>query len=188
MLIVCPNCATSYDVDVASLRPDGRRVRCVRCRTIWHAELPHEERLIAAAEALAPVRRAVEAVAEVAAADGGNRGHPRSNSMPPRAPKPTVGGADVRSVRRSAAVRYARRRGISAVAEDSSVEVESPPIAPGEAEAISRLSTSRRTLTSRQAPNRSKILRPLPPAAIPGRASAGVCNGRYRDCSRASWR
>jgi predicted Zn finger-like uncharacterized protein len=63
MLIVCPNCATSYDVDVASLRPNGRRVRCVRCRTIWQAELSHADKLLAAADALAPVRRTVEAVA-----------------------------------------------------------------------------------------------------------------------------
>ena len=91
MLIVCPNCATSYDVDVASLRPDGRRVRCVRCRTIWHAELPHNEKLIAAAEALAPVRRAVEAVAEAAARK--RRSPPslrRSNSTPRRAPRPNL--------------------------------------------------------------------------------------------------
>jgi predicted Zn finger-like uncharacterized protein len=67
MLIVCPNCATSYDVDAASLRPNGRKVRCVRCRSIWQAELPHAERLIAAAEELAPVRRTVEAMAEIAA-------------------------------------------------------------------------------------------------------------------------
>src|ERR1700722_179456 len=67
MLIVCPNCATSYDVDVASLRPNGRKVRCVRCKTIWHAELSHADRLMAAAEALAPVRRAVDAVAEAVA-------------------------------------------------------------------------------------------------------------------------
>ncbi len=66
MLIVCPNCATSYDVEVASLRPNGRRVRCVRCRTVWQAKLSHAERLMAAAEELAPVRRAVEAVAEAA--------------------------------------------------------------------------------------------------------------------------
>src|SRR5271169_6294669 len=59
MLIVCPNCATSYDVDVASLRPNGRKVRCVRCRTVWQAELSHAARLMAAAEALAPVRHAV---------------------------------------------------------------------------------------------------------------------------------
>jgi predicted Zn finger-like uncharacterized protein len=67
MLIVCPNCATSYDVDVASLRPNGRKVRCVRCRTIWQAELSLADKLLAAADALAPVRRTVEAVAEAVA-------------------------------------------------------------------------------------------------------------------------
>jgi predicted Zn finger-like uncharacterized protein len=67
MLIVCPNCATSYDVEVASLRPNGRRVRCVRCRTIWQAEMSHADKLLAAADALAPVRRTVEAVAEAVA-------------------------------------------------------------------------------------------------------------------------
>jgi predicted Zn finger-like uncharacterized protein len=71
MLIVCPNCATSYDVDVASLRPSGRKVRCVRCKTVWQAELPHADKLMAAAEALAPVRRAVEAVAEATAGAAG---------------------------------------------------------------------------------------------------------------------
>jgi predicted Zn finger-like uncharacterized protein len=75
MLIVCPNCATSYDVDVASLRPNGRKVRCVRCKEVWQAELSHSDKLMAAAEALAPVRRAVEAIsagamAEVAAEEG----------------------------------------------------------------------------------------------------------------------
>jgi predicted Zn finger-like uncharacterized protein len=67
MLIVCPNCATSYDVDVASLRPNGRKVRCVRCRTVWQAERPHADKLMAAAKALAPVRRTVEAMAEAGA-------------------------------------------------------------------------------------------------------------------------
>ena len=75
MLIVCPNCATSYDVAVASLRPNGRRVRCVRCKEVWQAELSHSDKLMAAAEALAPVRRAVEAIsaeatAEAAAGEG----------------------------------------------------------------------------------------------------------------------
>ena len=69
MLIVCPNCATSYDLDVASLRPNGRKVRCVRCKTVWQAELSHADRLMAAAEALAPVRRTVEAMAEAAAGE-----------------------------------------------------------------------------------------------------------------------
>ncbi len=39
MLIVCPSCATSYDVEPASLLPGGRTVRCLRCRRAWHAEM-----------------------------------------------------------------------------------------------------------------------------------------------------
>jgi predicted Zn finger-like uncharacterized protein len=69
MLIVCPNCATSYDVDVATLRPNGRMVRCVRCKEVWQAELSHSDKLMAAAEALAPVRRAVEAISAEATAE-----------------------------------------------------------------------------------------------------------------------
>ncbi len=41
MLIVCPSCATSYDVEPASLLPGGRTVRCLRCHTAWHAERAH---------------------------------------------------------------------------------------------------------------------------------------------------
>jgi predicted Zn finger-like uncharacterized protein len=54
MLIVCPSCATSYDVEMASLMPNGRQVRCVRCRTVWRAELSQANKLMAAAEAIAP--------------------------------------------------------------------------------------------------------------------------------------
>ena len=54
MLIVCPSCATSYDVEPASLGANGRQVRCVRCRTIWRAELNRAAQLTAAAEALGP--------------------------------------------------------------------------------------------------------------------------------------
>ena len=54
MLIICPSCATSYDVDLANLSPNGRQVRCARCRTIWHAEPSHADKLLLAAAALAP--------------------------------------------------------------------------------------------------------------------------------------
>jgi len=136
MLIVCPNCATSYDVDVASLRPDGRRVRCVRCRTIWHAELPHEEKLIAAAEALAPVRAAIAAVAEAATAEAA------VTADRPAEQFDAAGGAEAAAVAEATSdpsvVPPPSGSGdgaeFPAVAEDSSVEVESPPIAPGEAE------------------------------------------------------
>ena len=40
MLIVCPNCATSYRVEPSSLGAAGRSVRCVRCRTVWFASDP----------------------------------------------------------------------------------------------------------------------------------------------------
>jgi predicted Zn finger-like uncharacterized protein len=40
MLIVCPNCATSYEVEPAALGATGRSVRCVRCRNIWFARDP----------------------------------------------------------------------------------------------------------------------------------------------------
>lgn len=133
MLIVCPNCATSYDVDVATLRPNGRQVRCVRCRTVWHAELSHADKLIAAAEALAPVRRTVEAVAE-AAAEGPDRALPAEHfdaaasaaselssditafEVPPDGMPPEIA------------------ESADADTQGDSPEVESPPIAPGDLE------------------------------------------------------
>ena len=36
MLIVCPNCGTSYQIAPASLG-SGRSVRCMRCRNVWFA-------------------------------------------------------------------------------------------------------------------------------------------------------
>jgi predicted Zn finger-like uncharacterized protein len=68
MLIVCPSCATSYDIELASLQPDGRRVRCVRCRHVWHARLSHAEKLLAAAESIAPGQE-IEGTAESFAVD-----------------------------------------------------------------------------------------------------------------------
>ena len=40
MLIVCPNCATSYMIEPASVSPAGRSVRCTRCKTTWFAGGP----------------------------------------------------------------------------------------------------------------------------------------------------
>ena len=40
MLIVCPNCATSYQVEATSLGQTGRSVRCARCRNTWFATNP----------------------------------------------------------------------------------------------------------------------------------------------------
>jgi predicted Zn finger-like uncharacterized protein len=65
MLIVCPSCATSYDVEASSLEPDGRRVRCLRCRTVWRAEPNRGDKLLEAARAIAPDRSMADAMAEV---------------------------------------------------------------------------------------------------------------------------
>jgi predicted Zn finger-like uncharacterized protein len=40
MQIVCPNCATSYEVEAASLGESGRTVRCAHCKDLWFAEAP----------------------------------------------------------------------------------------------------------------------------------------------------
>lgn len=40
MLISCPNCRTSYDVDASKLGAEGRPVRCARCRIQWFAAAP----------------------------------------------------------------------------------------------------------------------------------------------------
>src|SRR6476619_5473409 len=57
MLIVCPSCATSYDLAPTSLSPNGRQVRCARCRTVWNAQMRHaDKQLDAAADQLASAR------------------------------------------------------------------------------------------------------------------------------------
>ena len=38
MLIVCPSCASQYELDAAKLGPEGRKVRCANCKTSWHVE------------------------------------------------------------------------------------------------------------------------------------------------------
>ncbi|MBN8966176.1 MAG: zinc-ribbon domain-containing protein [Rhizobiales bacterium] len=40
MLIVCPSCATSYQIAPPALGENGRAVRCVRCKTVWVATAP----------------------------------------------------------------------------------------------------------------------------------------------------
>ena len=52
MLIVCPSCATSYDVGPAALGAAGRSVRCAHCKKTWFAT-PGEALATAAAEAAA---------------------------------------------------------------------------------------------------------------------------------------
>jgi predicted Zn finger-like uncharacterized protein len=42
MLITCPTCAMSYQVDVQTIGASGRMVRCTHCRTVWNVPPPME--------------------------------------------------------------------------------------------------------------------------------------------------
>lgn len=53
MLIVCPNCASSYEVAPDKLGTAGRSVRCARCRTVWFATAQSAEPAAAAAHLFA---------------------------------------------------------------------------------------------------------------------------------------
>lgn len=52
MKIICPNCQTSYTLSADAIGPEGRKVRCKRCGTVWHA-MPEAEAFQPAAAAAA---------------------------------------------------------------------------------------------------------------------------------------
>jgi predicted Zn finger-like uncharacterized protein len=130
MLIVCPSCATSYDVEPASLQPNGRQVRCVRCRTVWRAESTRAVLLTAAAEALAAPPSAPEGPAEAvltqeAPVDGTEEAQ----------------GIEAPPAEESAELPFAvpgetfLERQDSEAGSSEAVEVEAPPIAPADLDA-----------------------------------------------------
>lgn len=62
MQIVCPSCASRYELDAAKLGPGGRKVRCASCQTLWHvAPEPEPE--------TAPEAEPEQVAAETAAAE-----------------------------------------------------------------------------------------------------------------------
>jgi predicted Zn finger-like uncharacterized protein len=42
MIITCPACSTRYSMDPLSLGPEGRRVRCAKCKHVWHQTPPDD--------------------------------------------------------------------------------------------------------------------------------------------------
>ncbi|MGD9767132.1 MAG: MJ0042-type zinc finger domain-containing protein [Pseudolabrys sp.] len=80
MLIVCPNCATSYTVGASALGLAGRNVRCVRCRTQWFAAPP---------QAAGPASTATfvdEIIAEADAKSAAGTPAPRPAPRPAKSP------------------------------------------------------------------------------------------------------
>ena len=76
MLIVCPSCATSYQIDAGSVGATGRMVRCARCRATWFAGPTRAEN---------PVDAFVDSVIAEAEAERGG---------PPQAPAMRTSAAD----------------------------------------------------------------------------------------------
>ena len=87
MLIVCPNCATSYLIEPTSVGSAGRTVRCARCKTTWFA---------AAAKPANDVTAFVDGViAEAEAQTGGQTGgQPDEQFRPPAPPQDVTAAAD----------------------------------------------------------------------------------------------
>ena len=58
MIVTCPACTTRFDVAAAALGPAGRKVRCVRCFSVWH-QAPEPGTAVLAAEVPPPPAFAV---------------------------------------------------------------------------------------------------------------------------------
>lgn len=80
MLIVCPSCSTSYEIDPASLGATGRTVRCARCKATWFA---------AAKKQASEVNAFVDdVIAEADAQTGSSQSSAPPPAPPPPAPPP----------------------------------------------------------------------------------------------------
>jgi predicted Zn finger-like uncharacterized protein len=126
MLIVCPNCETSYDVSAASLGAEGRQVRCVRCREVWFATPAAESSPAAAATG------AVDALA-AAAADGGGADAAAADAPMDEDPAPEpASDEDLANLAVRAAGRAAADAafGRDPAADAALASHDSPPLAP----------------------------------------------------------
>jgi predicted Zn finger-like uncharacterized protein len=117
MLIVCPNCASSYMIDQAAVGPAGRTVRCARCKETWLAGAP---------ESAPAVTAAADSV--VAAAEPPSAPSTRAEvASPPAAPTPPqpASGAD----------KVAEDSELAAAIEPEAPPAEPPPPQPAPADA-----------------------------------------------------
>jgi predicted Zn finger-like uncharacterized protein len=68
MIITCPACSTRYSMDPLSLGPEGRRVRCAKCKHVWQQTPPDDmpKRVDLAPPEPAPAPAAAPAAASAA--------------------------------------------------------------------------------------------------------------------------
>jgi len=121
MRIVCPNCETSYEVSAASLGAEGRQVRCVRCKDVWHATAQQDE--------AQPAAEAVGASAAAAAAASAQylRGAGGPAAAPPPADDPWAQAAEAAIEESAVDPNLAAR-----AADRSAVRFDDPPTVAGE--------------------------------------------------------
>lgn len=102
MLIVCPNCASRYEIAEAKIGTGGRKVRCASCQTTWQTEAPPPDDLLksgldaavpdlppapspeqTAAELEEELRRAAEIDADISALAAERAGTSQPEAPPP---------------------------------------------------------------------------------------------------------
>lgn len=106
MLIVCPTCATTYEIKLAALGAAGRTVRCASCKNTWFAT-PES-----AIETPEPALAAAPST-------------PRASAAPPDAPQPEPPSAD--DFTEETASNFA----VETIAEGADAQVvDSPPLVP----------------------------------------------------------
>jgi predicted Zn finger-like uncharacterized protein len=47
MYIACPNCQTNFIIEPGLLQPNGRKLKCSKCRHIWHKDAPKASEIAA---------------------------------------------------------------------------------------------------------------------------------------------
>jgi predicted Zn finger-like uncharacterized protein len=137
MLIVCPTCAMSYQVDASAIGTSGRSVRCTQCKTVWVVAAPEEElfrepQRAATASNLAPKNTSDETVAAFRTALGAETTPPSSAMGEPPAAHLTDNAMDAKAPEGAAPTPSNER---PAALADIAIPIENaPPLVP-EAEA-----------------------------------------------------
>jgi predicted Zn finger-like uncharacterized protein len=128
MRIVCPSCATTYEMPATAIGAGGRKVRCSRCATRWRVDVPVADRLdpepvdarddgIDTAPAGGETETATAAVAAAAA--------PTGITEPVTADLP-LGGAEDAAFAEAALRAFERDQGGAAADADGAAAVETP--------------------------------------------------------------
>jgi predicted Zn finger-like uncharacterized protein len=178
MLIACPTCAASYEVDASLIGAAGRSVRCVRCRAIWFAAPPEQVPPLASAAA------ASDEAVEAFKTELGGAAADQSDAAPPDDAE--VAGAAVADIETAAAAASVADDHVPLEADATAAPAaaeEQPPDAPQPAPGGDRLAGRPARHRTRDDDAASSRQRPRPgarraaSAAKPHYAQVGVILG-----------